>query len=191
MQAVILAGGLGTRLSEETHLKPKPMVEIGGMPILWHIMKIYAAHGVNDFIICLGYKGEEIKKFFSQYLVLKSDLQINFSSGAIKRLSGLEENWRVKLIDTGLHTMTGGRLKRIKKLLKPSKPFFFTYGDGVGDVDISASLEFHNSHSGLCTMTTAFPPGRFGAVSIDGHLVTSFTEKPKGEQGMVNAGFFE
>lgn len=190
MKTVILAGGLGTRISEETKVKPKPMVEIGGMPILWHIMKIYSFYGHNDFIICCGYKGEVIKEFFLNYVKLKSDITIDFNNDNISMQRKQEEKWKITLVDTGADTMTGGRLKRVKEYLKDEKEFFFTYGDGVADVNINDLLQFHKNHGKLATMTAAHPPGRFGALQISGDIITDFKEKPKGDGNMVNAGFF-
>lgn len=190
MKAVILAGGRGTRISEETGLRPKPMVEIGGMPILWHIMKIYAAHGVNDFIICLGYRGWQIKEYFLNYGRLSSDLTIDLGTGATQVLRPAAEPWRVTLIDTGEETQTGGRLRRVGHLLQGDEAFCLTYGDGVGDVDITASLAFHRSHGKAATVTAVVPPGRFGALERSGNRVAAFTEKPAGDGGMINGGFF-
>lgn len=190
MKAVILAGGRGTRISEETGLRPKPMVEIGGMPILWHIMKIYAAHGVSDFIICLGYRGWQIKEYFLNYGRLSSDLTIDLATGEAKVLRPAAEPWRVTLIDTGEETQTGGRLRRVGHLLQGDEAFCLTYGDGVGDVDITASLAFHRSHGKAATVTAVVPPGRFGALERDGTRVAAFTEKPAGDGGMINGGFF-
>lgn len=190
MKAVILAGGRGTRLSEETGLRPKPMVEIGGRPILWHIMKIYAAHGVTDFIICLGYRGWQIKEYFLNYGRLSSDLTIDLGTGMAEVLRPAAEPWRVTLIDTGEDTQTGGRLARVGHLLQDEDAFCLTYGDGVGDVDIAASLAFHRTHGRLATVTAVVPPGRFGALERQGDRVSAFTEKPAGDGGMINGGFF-
>ena len=190
MKAVILAGGRGTRLSEETGLRPKPMVEIGGRPILWHIMKIYAAHGVTEFIICLGYRGWQIKEFFLNYGRLSSDLTIDLATGGTEVLRPAAEPWRVTLIDTGEDTQTGGRLARVAHLLREEEAFCLTYGDGVGDVDIAASLAFHRAHGRLATVTAVVPPGRFGALERHGNSVSAFTEKPAGDGGMINGGFF-
>ncbi len=190
MKAVILAGGRGTRISEETGLRPKPMVEIGGRPILWHIMKGYAAHGVTDFIICLGYRGWQIKEYFLNYGRLSSDLTIDLATGAAQVLRPAAEPWRVTLIDTGEDTQTGGRLRRVGHLLQWDGAFCLTYGDGVGDVDITASLAFHRSHGKAATVTAVVPPGRFGALDRLGDRVTAFTEKPAGDGGMINGGFF-
>jgi glucose-1-phosphate cytidylyltransferase len=191
MKAVILAGGLGSRLSEETTLRPKPMVEIGGRPILWHIMKIYSTYGINDFIICLGYKGYVIKEYFANYSLNSSDLMIDLSQGRIEYLNNGSEPWRVTLVDTGLTTMTGGRLKRVLPYVEHDDMFCFTYGDGVADVNVSAVIDFHKSHGKLATLTATQPVGRFGAIKIeeDGD-VSSFSEKPKGDSRWINGGFF-
>jgi glucose-1-phosphate cytidylyltransferase len=188
-KAVILAGGLGTRLSEETIHKPKPMVEIGGRPILWHIMKIYSNFGVNDFIICAGYKDYLIKEYFSNYFTHTSDVTFNLRDNSTHVHKRCAENWSVTVIDTGISTMTGGRLKRIKEYLN-NESFFFTYGDGVGDINIEATLEFHKTSQKKATMTAVQPPGRFGALDIDGDKITSFKEKPLGDGAWVNGGFF-
>ena len=190
MKAVILAGGLGTRISEETHLKPKPMIEIGGKPILWHIMKMYSAHGVNDFIICCGYKGYVIKEYFANYFLHMSDITLDMSSNSMQVHQQYAEPWKVTLIDTGDSTMTGGRLKRVARYLKDEEAFCFTYGDGVSDVDIGAVIDFHKQRQVKATLTAAYPPGRFGALDLDGAQVRSFEEKPKGDGGMINGGFF-
>lgn len=190
MKAVILAGGLGTRLSEETHLRPKPMVEVGGYPILWHIMKIYSAHGINEFIICCGYKGYVIKEYFLNYASHMSDITIDLSEKSVEVHRDRAEPWRITLVDTGSDTATGGRLLRVKHLLKDDQVFCFTYGDGVGDVNIKDLISFHVSHDKLATVTSTFPPGRFGAIETDGSRVRSFIEKPRGEDGLINAGFF-
>jgi glucose-1-phosphate cytidylyltransferase len=190
MKAVILAGGLGTRISEETDIKPKPMVEVGGMPILWHIMKIYSQYGVNDFIICCGYRGYVIKEYFANYFLHMSDVTFDMSQNRMEVLQRYAEPWRVTLLDTGIDTMTGGRLKRAAPYLKDEEAFFFTYGDGVGDVDIGKLLAFHKSQNTLATLTATFPPGRFGALDLSGNKVGSFKEKPKGDGNMVNGGFF-
>ena len=190
MKAVILAGGLGTRLSEETDIKPKPMVEIGGMPILWHIMKIYASHGVTDFIICLGYKGYVVKEYFSNYFLHRSDVTFDLKNNSMEVHQNLSESWRVTLVDTGPETMTGGRLLRVKDHLDDA-PFCFTYGDGVGDVDITSLIKFHNAHGKLATLTATRKPGRYGALVITGdQTVNSFQEKPELESGWINGGFF-
>ncbi len=189
MKAVILAGGLGTRISEETHLKPKPMIEIGGKPILWHIMKIYAQHGVNDFIVCCGYKGYIIKEYFANYFLHMSDVTFDMADNKMHVHQNNAEKWRVTLIDTGDNTMTGGRLKRVRSYLD-DEDFCFTYGDGVGDVDITASIEFHRKQGRLATLTAVQPPGRFGALNLDEVQVSSFEEKPHGDGAWINGGFF-
>lgn len=190
MKAVILAGGLGTRISEETHLKPKPMIEIGGKPILWHIMKIYSAHGVNDFIICCGYKGYVIKEYFANYFLHMSDVTFDMASNQMEVHHRKAEPWRVTLVDTGEETMTGGRLARVRDYLQHEEAFCFTYGDGVSDVDISACISFHKQHGRWATVTAVQPPGRYGALQLDGERVTGFTEKPRGDGGLINGGFF-
>ena len=190
MKAVILAGGGGTRLSEETATKPKPMVEIGGKPILWHILKYYSSYGINDFIICCGYKGYIIKEYFSNYSLHTSDVTFSLKDNKIKVHNRRAEPWIVTLVDTGEATMTGGRLKRVKEYLKNEKSFCFTYGDGLSDIDISKSIELHEKTDVLATISVVYPPGRFGAVKIDGDKVTEFIEKPKGDGGMINGGYF-
>jgi glucose-1-phosphate cytidylyltransferase len=190
MKAVILAGGLGTRLSEETVLRPKPMVEIGGRPILWHIMKIYAAHGITDFIVCLGYKGYQIKEYFVNALLHSADITVDLEKGDVTFHRAEAEPWRVTLVDTGEDTQTGGRLKRVAPFLSSNEPFCMTYGDGVGDVDITALLAFHRAHGRLATVTAVVPPGRFGALKRDGKVVKGFMEKPAGDGGVINGGFF-
>ena len=190
MIAVILAGGMGTRISEETHLKPKPMIEIGGKPILWHIMKSYSAHGVNDFIICCGYKGYLIKEYFANYVLHTSDVTIDMSTNALTVHRRMAEPWRVTLVDTGETTMTGGRLKRDASYLKGEDCFCFTYGDGLSDVDVAASIAFHRKHGKLATVTAVQPPGRYGALERSGDQVTDFVEKPRGDGGLINGGFF-
>jgi glucose-1-phosphate cytidylyltransferase len=191
MKAVILAGGLGTRISEETHLKPKPMIEIGGKPILWHIMKMYSHHGINEFIICCGYKGYVIKEYFANYFLHMSDVTFDMSSNNMQVHHRYAEPWKVTLVDTGDETMTGGRLLRVARYLQDDKEFCFTYGDGVSDVDISSLIAFHRHHGKLATLTAAVPPGRFGALDLsDRGEVLSFEEKPKGDGGMINGGFF-
>ena len=190
MKAVILAGGLGTRISEETHLKPKPMVEIGGRPILWHIMKMYSAHGVNDFIICCGYKGYVIKEYFANYFLHMSDITFDMTDNRMEVHQHKAEPWRVTLVDTGEDTLTGGRLKRVANYIKDEGAFCFTYGDGVSDVDISASIGFHRRHGKLATVTAVLPPGRYGALERTGDQVTGFVEKPRGDGGLINGGFF-
>lgn len=188
MQAVILAGGLGTRLSEETSLKPKPMVEIGGKPILWHIMKIYSHYGVNEFIICLGYKGEIIKEFFRDYYILNSDITINLKDNSCEIHKDNSENWKITLVDTGEATQTGGRLKRVEKFLEDE--FFFTYGDGLSDININDLYQHHLNSNALATLSAVFAPGRFGALTISHDRVTSFKEKPLGDNSRINGGFF-
>ena len=190
MKAVILAGGLGTRISEETHVRPKPMVEIGGKPILWHIMKLYSAHSVNDFIICCGYKGYVIKEYFANYFLHMSDVTIDMHQNSMKVHHRKAEPWRVTLVDTGELTMTGGRLRRVSDFLRSEGEFFFTYGDGLANVDITAQLEFHRSHGRLATVTAVKPPGRYGALTIHGDTVSGFTEKPRGDDACINGGFF-
>ncbi|QEI07245.1 glucose-1-phosphate cytidylyltransferase [Pigmentiphaga aceris] len=190
MKAVILAGGLGTRISEETHLRPKPMIEIGGKPILWHIMKMYSAHGVNEFIICCGYKGYVIKEYFANYFLHMSDVTFDMSKHSMEVHERKAEPWRVTLVDTGDDTMTGGRLKRVAAYLKDEDAFCFTYGDGVADIDISASIAFHKQHGKLGTISAVQPPGRYGAIRLDGAQVAGFTEKPRGDGGLINGGFF-
>ena len=190
MKAVILAGGLGTRISEETHLRPKPMIEIGGKPILWHIMKMYSAHGIHDFIVCCGYKGYIIKEYFANYFLHMSDVTFDMQNNKMEVHHQNAEPWRVTLIDTGDETLTGGRLKRVERYIKDDDAFCFTYGDGVADVDISALIAFHNSHGKLATVTAVQPPGRYGALKMDGFEVRGFTEKPKGDGGWINGGFF-
>lgn len=190
MKAVILAGGLGTRISEETSVKPKPMIEIGGKPILWHIMKNYSKYGINDFIICCGYKGYVIKEYFANYFLHMSDVTFDMETNEMQVHHKRAESWKVTLIDTGDNTMTGGRLKRVGDYLKDEECFCFTYGDGVGDVDIPKSIEFHKSHGKSATLTATYPPGRFGALDIEDSVIKNFTEKPKGDGGMINGGFF-
>jgi glucose-1-phosphate cytidylyltransferase len=189
MKAVILAGGRGTRISEETYLKPKPMIEVGGMPILWHIMKLFSAHQVNEFIICCGYKGYLIKEYFANYALHLSDVTVNLASKQMHVHKCSAEPWEVTLVDTGEETMTGGRLKRVRQYLG-EEDFCFTYGDGIGDVDISALTQFHQRQGRLATLTAVQPPGRFGALSLDGERVISFREKPQGDGGWINGGFF-
>ncbi len=190
MKAVILAGGLGTRMSEETDLKPKPMVEIGDRPLLWHLMKIYSHYGVNDFIICLGYKGYLIKEYFANYYRHTSDLKINLKSGNFSVLNSQSEDWTVTLVDTGAETLTGGRLKRVAPYLS-DETFCLTYGDGLADIDINAEIAFHKNHGKLATVAAVQPPGRFGVLDVgSSNLVNSFREKPVGEIGWINGGFF-
>ena len=190
MKTVILAGGLGTRISEESHLRPKPMIEIGGHPILWHIMRQFSFHGLNDFIICLGYRGYMIKEYFANYVLHNSDLTIDMARGAIEYHTSKHEPWRVTLVDTGIDTMTGGRLKRIGAHLDPGEPFFCTYGDGLADVDLPALAAFHRGHGRTATITAVVPPGRYGALDIADGRVRRFTEKPPGDEGTVSGGFF-
>ncbi|MDC0857253.1 glucose-1-phosphate cytidylyltransferase [Rickettsiales bacterium] len=190
MKAVILAGGLGTRLSEETNLKPKPMVEIGGKPILWHIMKIYSTHGINDFVICLGYKGYVIKEYFTNYFHHMSDLTVDFKNNNIEIHNNKSEPWRVTLVDTGETSMTGGRIARIKPYIENDSAFCLTYGDGVSDVNITELVNFHKQHKKLATLTAVQPAGRFGILEIDQNIVTDFKEKPKGDGSYINGGFF-
>lgn len=190
MKAVILAGGLGTRISEETHLRPKPMIEIGGKPILWHIMKSYASHGVNDFIICCGYKGYIIKEYFANYFLHMSDVTFDLENNRMEVHEHHAESWKVTLVDTGADTQTGGRLKRVARYLDGDEPFCFTYGDGVSDVDIKQQIEFHRQHGHLATITAVLPPGRYGALQRDGMQVNAFVEKPRGDGGWINGGFF-
>jgi glucose-1-phosphate cytidylyltransferase len=191
MKAVILAGGLGTRISEETHLKPKPMVEIGGKPILWHIMKMYSCHGINEFIICCGYRGYIIKEYFANYFLHTSDVTFDMANNEMQVHQRHAEPWKVTLVDTGENTMTGGRLKRVSSYVKNSGTFCFTYGDGVSDVDISQLIRFHQAHGKLATVTAVQPPGRYGALSIqDNNKVTGFLEKPSSGNGLINGGFF-
>lgn len=190
MKAVILAGGLGTRLSEETSTRPKPMVDIGGMPILWHIMKMYSAHGINDFVICCGYKGYVIKEYFANYFLHMSDVTFNMRDNTMEVHDKRAESWNVTLVDTGEDSMTGGRLRRVADYVKHEEAFCFTYGDGVGDIDITASLAFHKRHGKAATLTATYPPGRFGALDIRQGQVLNFKEKPKGDGAMINGGFF-
>lgn len=190
MKAVILAGGLGTRLSEETATRPKPMIEIGGRPILWHILKMYSHHGINDFIICCGYKGYVIKEYFANYFLHMSDVTFDMRNNRMEVHHKRAEPWSVTLVDTGEDSMTGGRLLRVGKYIKDDEAFCFTYGDGVGDIDISATIEFHRQHGKSATLTCTYPPGRFGALDIQNHQVMSFKEKPKGDGAMINGGFF-
>ena len=190
MKAVILAGGLGTRISEETDTKPKPMVEIGGKPILWHIMKIYSAHGVNDFVICCGYKGYQIKEYFANYFLYKSDVTFDMSKNTMDVHQRSAEPWRVTLVDTGETTMTGGRLKRVAEHIKDEDAFCLTYGDGVSNVNITELIAFHRAQKVKATLTATLPPGRFGALQFDGNKVSQFMEKPQGDGAMINGGFF-
>jgi len=190
MKAVILAGGLGTRISEETYLKPKPMIEIGGKPILWHIMKIYSSYGINDFVICCGYRGYVIKEYFANYFLHMSDVTFDMNLNKMDVHQQNAEPWRVTLIDTGDETMTGGRLKRAEEFVKDEEAFCFTYGDGVADIDINSLVKFHQQHGKQATVTAVQPPGRYGALNMDGEKVVSFIEKPKGDGGRINGGFF-
>jgi glucose-1-phosphate cytidylyltransferase len=191
MKAVILAGGMGTRISEESHLKPKPMIEIGGRPILWHIMKIYSHYGINDFVVCLGYKGYVIKEYFANYFLHMSDVTFDFSKNQMEVHERHAEPWRVTLVDTGDVTQTGGRLKRVAPYLRDQEAFCFTYGDGVSNVDIGRTIDFHRHHGLLATITATYPPGRFGTLEIGpDHKVSTFCEKPIGDGGVINGGFF-
>jgi glucose-1-phosphate cytidylyltransferase len=190
MKAVILAGGLGTRLAEETGSRPKPMVEIGGRPILWHIMKIYAAHNVTEFVVCLGYKGYCIREYFHNYYIHTSDVTFDLDSNGVEIHRRRAEPWRVTLVDTGEHTSTGGRLKRVLEYVQDDDVFAFTYGDGVGDVDVTRELAFHRAHGKLATVTVVRPAKRFGAIGLEGDKVVSFVEKPDGDGGWINGGFF-
>ena len=190
MKVVILAGGLGSRLSEETDVRPKPMVEIGGRPILWHILKIYGYHGLSNFIICLGYKGYVVKEYFANYVLHNSNVTINMIDNELEFHRNYAEPWRVTLIDTGDKTMTGGRLKRVGSYLRDADAFCMTYGDGVADVDVKALLDFHFDHGRLATMTAVRPPGRFGAAELESDRVARFREKPSGDGGFINGGFF-
>jgi len=190
MKAVILAGGLGTRISEESHLKPKPMIEIGGKPIIWHILKIYSAHGINDFVVCLGYKGYVVKEYFANYFLHTSDVTFDMKNNRMEVHEQHTEPWRVTLVDTGEHTMTGGRLRRVRRFIDDDEPFCFTYGDGVADIDITRQVAFHRQHGLAATVCAVSPPGRFGALDIADGRVSRFQEKPQGEGGMINGGFF-
>ena len=191
MKVVILAGGFGTRLSEETVLRPKPMIEIGGRPILWHIMNIYAAYGLTEFIIALGYKGEMIKQYFIDFYSINNDISIDLSNGATTvHRNGQQINWKVHLVDTGMYTQTGGRLKQLRNWLEGEETFMFTYGDGVADIDIQALIKFHESHGKLATVTTVRSPERFGRIVFEGDRVTEFFEKPQAGEGWINGGFF-
>ena len=190
MKAVILAGGLGTRLCEETAIKPKPMVEIGGMPILWHIMKQYASYGINDFVVCCGYKGYMIKEYFANYFLHMSDVTFDMQKNQMSVHKKRVEPWRITLVDTGEHTMTGGRLRRVAEHIEQEQAFCFTYGDGVGDMNIARAIDFHLTHGKKATLTATYPPGRFGALDIRAGQVVNFKEKPKGDGAMINGGFF-
>lgn len=190
MKAVLLAGGFGTRLSEETTIRPKPMVEIGGRPILWHIMKLYSHHGIHDFIVCCGYKGYVIKEYFANYFLHMSDVTFDMSANKMEVHRHHAEPWRVTLVDTGENTLTGGRLKRVEAYIRDDEAFCFTYGDGLSDVNIGASIEFHRQHGRRATVTAVLPPGRYGALECAGDQVTGFVEKPRGDGGLINGGFF-
>jgi glucose-1-phosphate cytidylyltransferase len=190
MKAVILAGGLGTRISEETHIRPKPMIEIGGKPILWHIMKQYSAHGIHDFVICCGYKGYLIKEYFANYFLHMSDVTFDMKKNSMEVHHRKAEPWKVTLVDTGEDTMTGGRLKRVSDYLMDEEAYCFTYGDGVSDVDIKAEIAFHKQHGKMATVLAVRPPGRYGALQMEGSRVVGFAEKPRGDGGLINGGFF-
>ena len=190
MKVVILAGGLGTRISEETHLRPKPMIEIGGKPVIWHIMKIFSSYGIDDFVVCCGYKGYIIKEYFLNYFVHVSDVTIDLKANEVTVLDAKAEPWKVTLVDTGEETMTGGRLRRVAHHLPPREAFCFTYGDGVADVDIAALIAHHRAGGLQATVTAVRPPGRYGALTMEGDLVRGFTEKPRGDGGFINGGFF-
>lgn len=190
MKAVILAGGMGTRISEESHLRPKPMIEVGGRPILWHIMKIYSHYGITDFVICLGYRGYLIKEYFANYFLHNADVTIDARSNDIHYHTAKSEPWRVTLVDTGEHTLTGGRLKNVASYLTPDEPFCFTYGDGVADINIAGLVSFHKAHGKRATVTAVIPPGRYGALSIERDRVVDFVEKPAGDGNFINGGFF-
>ncbi len=190
MKAVLLAGGAGTRLREETVVRPKPMVEIGGRPILWHIMKLYSHHGINEFVVCCGYKGYVIKEYFANYFLHMSDVTFDMSANSMEVHERHAEPWRVTLVDTGDETLTGGRLKRVAAYIQDDEAFCFTYGDGLSDVNIGASIEFHHQHGRRATVTAVLPPGRYGAIECAGEQVTRFVEKPRGDGGLINGGFF-
>ncbi len=190
MKAVIFAGGLGTRISEETHLKPKPMIEIGGKPILWHIMKLYSAHGVNEFLICVGYRGYVIKEYFANYFLHMSDVTFDIANNKMEVHQQKAEPWKVTVVDTGEDTQTGGRLKRVAHFLQNEEMFCLTYGDGLSNVDITKEIEFHKNHKKLATIVAVQPPGRFGALEVNGSVVQSVIEKPRGDGGLINGGFF-
>ena len=190
MKAVILAGGLGSRISEESHLRPKPMIEIGGKPLLWHIMKIYEQHGCSDFVVCCGYKSYVIKEYFRNYFLHTSDVTFDLRSNRMEIHRQTTEPWTVTLVDTGTDTLTGGRLKRVREFLNPGDPFCFTYGDGVADIDIAGEVAFHNKHGKLATICAVQPPGRYGALLLDGSSVSGFREKPPGDGAWINGGFF-
>jgi len=190
MKVVLLAGGLGTRISEESHLRPKPLIEIGGRPILWHIMKIYAEHGFRDFVVCAGYRGYMIKEFFVNYFLHQSDITVDLCTNQITYHQSQAEPWKVTVLDTGEDTLTGGRLKRVRHHLDPDEPFLMTYGDGVADIDIAAEVAFHTSHGRLATLAGVIPPGRYGALQLQGNSVQTFIEKPPGDNARINGGFF-
>jgi glucose-1-phosphate cytidylyltransferase len=190
VKVVILAGGMGTRISEESVVRPKPMIEIGGRPILWHIMKLYAHHGLSEFVICLGYKGYMIKEYFTNFVLHHSDVTIDAAKNSITYHQSYAEPWTITLVDTGETTLTGGRLKRVRQYLNPDESFCFTYGDGLSDIDINASIAFHRSHGKLATVSAVRPPGRYGALEIEGAMVKSFVEKPPGDNAFINGGFF-
>ncbi len=190
MKAVLLAGGLGTRIAEESDHRPKPMIEIGGRPILWHIMKIYAHHGVTDFIVCCGYKGYVIKEYFANYCLHQADVTVDLAVGSITHHKSGAEPWRVTLVDTGYETLTGGRLKRVARYLDPGEAFCMTYGDGLADIDVTGLVAFHRAHGRLATLTATVPPGRYGALQTEGDAVRRFVEKPPGDNGRINGGFF-
>lgn len=190
MKAVILAGGLGTRISEESSVRPKPMIEIGGKPILWHIMKLYSAHGINDFVICCGYKGYMIKEYFSNYFLHMSDITFDLENNTMEVHQQQVEPWRVTLVDTGENSQTGGRIKRIRKFVENDDAFCLTYGDGLSNINIAQSIEFHRQHQRKATVSAVYPAGRFGALHIDNHIVTEFKEKPQGDGSLINGGFF-
>ncbi|MBT9471756.1 MAG: glucose-1-phosphate cytidylyltransferase [Pseudomonadota bacterium] len=190
MKVVLLCGGLGTRISEESHLKPKPMIEIGGRPIVWHIMKLFSHYGFNDFVLCLGYKGYVVKEYFANYVLHNADLTVDLAKGAVEYHATNHEPWRVTLVDTGADSMTGGRLKRVAQYLDPNEPFLMSYGDGVADIDLQALLEFHKAHGKQATVSAVSPPGRFGALDIVDGAVKRFIEKPPGDNGLINGGFF-
>jgi glucose-1-phosphate cytidylyltransferase len=190
MKVVILAGGLGTRISEESGSRPKPMIEVGGKPILWHIMKIYSHYGINDFIVCCGYKGYVIKEYFANYFLHMSDVTFDMQKNSMQVHQKFAEPWKVTLVDTGEDTMTGGRLKRVGEYIKDEEAFCLTYGDGVSDINIKELIDFHKSQNLQATVSAVYPPGRFGAIDVQDHKVTSFKEKPKGDGGLINGGFF-
>ena len=190
MKAVVLAGGIGTRIAEESHLRPKPMIEIGAKPLLWHLMKGYSSHGINDFVICCGYRGYMIKEYFANYFLHMSDVQIDLKNNELKILNINVEPWRITLVDTGESTLTGGRLKRVQQHVEEDEAFCFTYGDGLSDINITAEIAFHYAHGRLATVAAVQPPGRYGALQLDNLVVTGFTEKPRGDGGRINGGFF-